>query len=65
MPTMYRARHTRADFQRYLIFTVHITGLLLFTLLLSHFWFRALPWIFTLCLTLSPWHTAKRITGCS
>ena len=63
MATIYRAYHTRADFNRYRIFTVHITGLVLLTLILSHFWFRALPWIFTLYLTLSPWHYSGQNYG--
>ena len=63
MATIYRAYHTRADFQRYRIFTVHITALLVLALFLSHFWFQALPWIFTLYLTLSPWHYSGQNYG--
>ncbi len=63
MATIYRAYHTREDFNRYRIFTVHITGLILLTLLLSHFWFGVLPWIFTLYLTLSPWHYSGQNYG--
>src|ERR1700741_3286164 len=63
MATIYRAYHTREDFNRYRIFTVHVTGLILLTLLLSHFWFGALPWIFTLYLTLSPWHYSGQNYG--
>jgi tetratricopeptide (TPR) repeat protein len=63
MATIYRAYHTREDFNRYRIFTVHITGLVLLTLILSHFWFSALPWIFTLYLTLSPWHYSGQNYG--
>src|SRR5215471_16732138 len=63
MATIYRAYHAREDFQRYRMFTVHITGLILLTLVLSHFWFRALPWIFTLYLTLSPWHYSGQNYG--
>jgi len=56
MSTLYRAYHNEADFQKYRIFTVHITGLVLLTAVLSHFRFSILPWIFTLYLTTSPWH---------
>ncbi len=56
MSTLYRAYHNEADFQKYRIFTVHITGLVLLTAALSHFRFSLLPWIFTLYLTTSPWH---------
>jgi tetratricopeptide (TPR) repeat protein len=56
MSTLYRAYHNEADFRKYRIFTVHITGLVLLTAGLSHFRFALLPWIFTLYLTISPWH---------
>jgi tetratricopeptide (TPR) repeat protein len=63
MATIYRAYHTQEDFDRYRIFTVHITGLIVLTLILSHFWFGVLPWIFTLYLTLSPWHYSGQNYG--
>jgi tetratricopeptide (TPR) repeat protein len=63
MATLYRAYHSAEDFQKYRIFTVHITALILLTLLLSHFWFRALPWIFTVYLTWSPWHYSGQNYG--
>ncbi len=63
MATIYRAYHTREDFEKYRIFTVHITGLIFVTLLLSHYWFSALPWIFTLYLTWSPWHYSGQNYG--
>ena len=56
MATIYRAYHTAEDFNKYRIFTVHITALLALTLLITHFWFRMLPLIFTLYITWSPWH---------
>ena len=56
MATIYRAYHTREDFQQYRTFTIHITGLVLATMLLTHGMPRLLPWIFTLYLTWSPWH---------
>ena len=63
MATIYRAYHTAEDFHKYRIFTVHITALVALTLVLSHFWFRALPWIFTLYLIWSPWHYSGQNYG--
>ncbi|HVO82004.1 MAG TPA: tetratricopeptide repeat protein [Terriglobales bacterium] len=63
MATIYRAYHRAEDFEKYRIFTVHITALVALTLLVSHFWFRALPWIFTLYLTWSPWHYSGQNYG--
>jgi len=63
MATLYRAYHTAEDFHKYRIFTVHITALVVLTLVFSHFWFRALPWIFTLYLTWSPWHYSGQNYG--
>jgi tetratricopeptide (TPR) repeat protein len=63
MATLYRAYHTSEDFHKYRIFTVHITAVLALTLLVSHFWYRALPWIFTLYLTWSPWHYSGQNYG--
>jgi tetratricopeptide (TPR) repeat protein len=63
MATIYRAYHREADFNRYRIFTVHITFLVALTAVLSHFWFSALPWIFTIYLTGSPWHYSGQNYG--
>ncbi len=63
MATIYRAYHRSEDFQKYRVFTVHITALLVLTLLLSHFWLRLLPWIFTIYLTWSPWHYSGQNYG--
>ena len=63
MATIYRAYHTPEDFHKYRIFTVHITALIALTLILSHLWFRALPWIFTLYLIWSPWHYSGQNYG--
>ncbi len=63
MATLYRAYHTEEDFRKYRIFTVHITVLVLLTLVMSHFWYRALPWIFTIYLTWSPWHYSGQNYG--
>jgi tetratricopeptide (TPR) repeat protein len=63
MATIYRAYHTEEDFRKYRIFTVHITLLVALTVVLSHFWLRALPWIFTVYLTASPWHYSGQNYG--
>jgi len=63
MATIYRAYHTEEDFRKYRIFTVHITLLVLLTIVWSHFWPRALPWIFTIYLTASPWHYSGQNYG--
>lgn len=63
MATIYRAYHRAEDFHKYRIFTVHITALMLVTLVLSHIWMGLLPWIFTLYLTWSPWHYSGQNYG--
>ncbi|MGA8763195.1 MAG: tetratricopeptide repeat protein [Candidatus Sulfotelmatobacter sp.] len=63
MATIYRAYHRAEDFHKYRIFTVHITALLVLTLLLAHSWARILPWIFTIYLTWSPWHYSGQNYG--
>src|ERR1700686_835490 len=63
MATIYRAYHRAEDFEKYRIFTVHTTGLILLTLVLSHFWAQLLPWIFTIYITWSPWHYSGQNYG--
>jgi tetratricopeptide (TPR) repeat protein len=63
MATVYRAYHRVEDFHKYRIFTVHTTLLVLLTALISHFWFAALPFLFTLYLTWSPWHYSGQNYG--
>ena len=63
MATIYRAYHRAEDFEKYRIFTVHTTALIVLTLLLSHFWGQLLPWIFTVYLTWSPWHYSGQNYG--
>ena len=63
MATIYRAYHREEDFQKYRIFTVHITFLVALTVVLSHLWIRTLPWIFTVYLTASPWHYSGQNYG--
>jgi tetratricopeptide (TPR) repeat protein len=63
MATVHRAYHRSEDFNKYRIFTVHTTLLILLSAVVSHFWFRALPFIFTLYLTWSPWHYSGQNYG--
>jgi tetratricopeptide (TPR) repeat protein len=63
MATLYRAYHRAEDFQKYRVFTVHITALVVLTLFLSHFWAALLPWIFTIYITWSPWHYSGQNYG--
>jgi tetratricopeptide (TPR) repeat protein len=63
MATIYRAYHRAEDFNKYRIFTLHTTVLILLTLVLSHSWARVLPWIFTIYLTWSPWHYSGQNYG--
>jgi tetratricopeptide (TPR) repeat protein len=63
MATIYRAYHRAEDFEKYRIFTVHTTGLILLTLVLSHFWVQLLPWILTIYITWSPWHYSGQNYG--
>ncbi len=63
MATLYRAYHRSEEFEKYRVFTVHITALVVLTLLLAHTWARLLPWIFTIYLTWSPWHYSGQNYG--
>jgi tetratricopeptide (TPR) repeat protein len=56
MATVYRAYHSRADFEKYKIFTLHFTLLMIATGVLLHASYRLLPWVFTLYICWSPWH---------
>jgi tetratricopeptide (TPR) repeat protein len=56
MATIYRAYHTRDNFEKYKIFTLHVTLLMILTGVLLHAWPRLLPWVFTLYICWSPWH---------
>jgi tetratricopeptide (TPR) repeat protein len=56
MATIYRAYHTREDFEKYKLFTLHLTLLIVLTGVFLHASYRLLPWIFTLYICWSPWH---------
>src|SRR5258708_29645171 len=55
MATVYRAYHTRTEFEKYRIFTVHIALLLALAGVIAHVWYPLLPWIFTLYICWRPW----------
>ena len=56
MATIYRAYHTRADFEKYKFVTLHVTLLLVLTGIVMHASPRFFPWLFTLYICWSPWH---------
>ena len=56
MATVYRAYHTRDEFEKYRIYTVHVALLLVMAGIVAHLWYALLPWIFTLYICWSPWH---------
>src|SRR6202790_1196861 len=56
MATVYRAYHTRDEFQKYRLYTVHVALLLAVAGVVTHLWYALLPWIFTLYICWSPWH---------
>jgi tetratricopeptide (TPR) repeat protein len=63
MATIYRAYRSREEFQKYRIFTLHLTVLLALTAILAHADFRLVPWIFTLYIDWSPWHYSGQNFG--
>jgi hypothetical protein len=63
MATIYRAYHTRADFEKYKFVTLHVTLLLVLTGVLLHVSDGLLPWIFTLYICWSPWHYSGQNYG--
>ena len=56
MATVYRAYHTREQFEKYRIFTVHVVLMLVLAGVLAHTLPAFLPWLFTLYICWSPWH---------
>jgi tetratricopeptide (TPR) repeat protein len=63
MATIYRAYHTRADFERYKFFTLHVTLVMAATIALLHASYALLPWVFTLYICWSPWHYSGQNYG--
>jgi tetratricopeptide (TPR) repeat protein len=63
MATMYRAYRTPADFNKYRIFTLHLTLLVGLLLVLSHVSYQLLAFVFTLYLTWSPFHYSGQNFG--
>ena len=46
MATIYRAYHTRQNFERYKIVTLHVTLLVVLTGIMLHASYRLLPWVY-------------------
>jgi tetratricopeptide (TPR) repeat protein len=63
MATIYRAYHTRADFEKYKFVTLHVTVLLVLTGVVMHASPRFFPWLFTLYICWSPWHYSGQNYG--
>jgi tetratricopeptide (TPR) repeat protein len=63
MATIYRAYHTRADFEKYKLVTLHVTLLLVLTGIVMHASPRFFPWLFTLYICWSPWHYSGQNYG--
>jgi len=63
MATVYRAYHTRENFEKYKILTLHVTLLIVLTGVLLHAWPRLLPWVFTLYICWSPWNYSGQNYG--
>jgi tetratricopeptide (TPR) repeat protein len=63
MATIYRAYHTRENFEKYKFFTLHVTLLLALTAVLMHASPRLFPWVFTLYICWSPWHYSGQNYG--
>jgi tetratricopeptide (TPR) repeat protein len=63
MATIYRAYHTRADFEKYKFVTLHVTVLVVLTGILMHASPRLFPWLFTLYICWSPWHYSGQNYG--
>ncbi len=63
MATIYRAYHTRENFDKYRFVTVHVTLLILATGVLMHASPRLFPWVFSLYIYWSPWHYSGQNYG--
>ena len=56
MATIYRAYRTKEEFSKYKIFTVHLTLLVLAAIVVTHWAYWMVAWVFTIYVTWSPWH---------
>jgi tetratricopeptide (TPR) repeat protein len=65
MATIYRAYRTKEEFSRYRVFTVHLTLLALATIVVAHWAYWMVPWVFTIYVTWSPWHYTGQNFGLS
>jgi tetratricopeptide (TPR) repeat protein len=63
MATIYRAYHSRADFEKYKFVTLQVTLLLVLTGIVMHASPRFFPWLFTLYICWSPWHYSGQNYG--
>ncbi|HEX4542559.1 MAG TPA: hypothetical protein VH114_05285, partial [Candidatus Acidoferrum sp.] len=63
MATIYRAYHTRADFEKYKFVTLRVTLLIVLTGIVMHASPRFFPWVFTLYICWSPWHYSGQNYG--
>jgi tetratricopeptide (TPR) repeat protein len=63
MATIYRAYRTKTDFQKYRLFTLHLTLLIGLLLILSHVSYQLLALLFTVYLTWSPFHYSGQNFG--
>ncbi len=63
MATVYRAYHTRADFEKHKFVTLHVTLLIVLTGIVMHASPRLFPWVFTLYICWSPWHYSGQNYG--
>jgi len=63
MATIYRAYHTRENFNKYRFVTFYVTLLILATGVLMHASPRLFPWVFTLYIYWSPWHYSGQNYG--
>jgi tetratricopeptide (TPR) repeat protein len=63
MATIYRAYHTRADFEKYKFVTLHVTLLVVLAGIVLHASPRLFPWVFTLYICWSPWHYSGQNYG--
>ncbi len=63
MATIYRAYHTRENFEKYKFVTLHVTLLVALTGVVMHASPRFFPWVFTLYIFWSPWHYSGQNFG--